>query len=366
MTDRLLTTALDWAECGRIPDPLIRWGIRRLCRERLREEDQRDPARQEAAVEQFVARMQQGPVAPLPEKANEQHYEAPTELFQRVLGPCMKYSCCYWPEGVTSLEQAEEAALRITCERAQIEDGLDILELGCGWGSLSLWMAEHYPGSRITAVSNSRTQREFIEQAVEERGLANLQVVTADMNDFDTREEFDRVVSVEMFEHMRNYDELLRRISTWMRPTASLFIHVFCHRRFAYEFQTEGADNWMGRYFFTGGIMPSEDLLLRFPRDVQVARQWRWSGVHYERTANAWLARLDAARDDLLPALAKAYGPAEAVRWFHRWRLFFLACAELWGYRGGREWLVAHYLLRKQTSRTRLQIHPADLQATAA
>ena len=283
-----------------------------------------------------------------------------------MLGPRRKYSSCFFTEASSTLAEAEEAALAITCERAQLADGQEILELGCGWGSLSLWMAERYPRSRITAVSNSAPQRGFIEAEAAARGLTNLQIITADMNDFavgrvsnpsspestarpgrDGIPSYDRVVSVEMFEHMRNYAKLLERISGWLRPTGKLFIHIFCHRRFAYPFETDGDSNWMGRYFFTGGIMPSEHLLQRFDQHLKVAQQWRWNGQHYQRTSEAWLRNLDEQRQKVMPILESCYGRAEARRWFHRWRMFFLAVAELFGYANGEEWFVTHALLER-------------------
>lgn len=342
MKDGIWRLAMSAAEKGLIPDVLIRAGIRRLCAERLREERERS-----RSLEELIDAGRLGPLAPIPDKANEQHYEVPARFFTAALGARLKYSCCYWAEGVETLDQAEEAALAMTCERAQIADGQDILELGCGWGSLSLWLAERYPGSRITAVSNSASQRRFIERRARDLGLSNLRVVTCDMNEFQAGATFDRIVSVEMFEHLRNYEELLRRVAGWLRPDGKLFVHIFCHRRYAYEFQTEGAANWMGRHFFTGGLMPSYDLLGRFPKQMSLVREWPWDGRHYERTANAWLRNMDACKEEVLAALAEAHGPAGAKLWLRRWRIFFLACAELWGHDQGRQWLVGHYLLEK-------------------
>lgn len=335
-------------ERGLVPDMLTRAGIRRLCRTRLRELDAPGSA---ARAAEFVASMRIGPIAPLPEKANEQHYELPPEFFSLVLGPHRKYSCCHWSAGTTSLADAEEESLAITAERAELRDGQEVLELGCGWGSLSLWMARQFPASRITAVSNSAPQRRFIESAAAERGLTNLRVVTADMNDFTIDVgRFDRVVSIEMFEHMRNYERLLGRISQWLRPQGKLFVHWFCHKSHAYPFETTGEDDWMGRYFFSGGLMPCEDLLGRFGRDLKATKTWRWSGIHYQRTADAWLANLDAGRSEALRILAGVYGPAEAGRWFQRWRVFFLAVSELFGFAGGDEWFVSHQLLERTAS----------------
>lgn len=334
----LLSLAIEGVERGWVPDFAVRSAIRDLCAARLRQTAGE-------STEQFVEQLRGSPIALATDKANEQHYEVPAEFFAQVLGLHRKYSCCYWLPGVESLDEAEAAALRETCSRAEIADGMEILELGCGWGSLSLWMAEHYPQSRITAVSNSASQRQFIEGEAARRGLGNLRVLTADMNTFDADGPFDRVISVEMFEHMRNYEQLLERIAGWLKPDGKLFVHVFCHRKHAYPFESEGAANWMGRYFFTGGIMPSQDLLCRFNRDLQVSQQWLWSGGHYQKTAEAWLTRLDARQADIMPIMRETYGPAEAGRWFQRWRLFFLAVSELFGYRGGSEWFVAQYLL---------------------
>jgi len=330
----------DQVERGRVPDPLIRLGIRRLLRQRLRQIEGADS-------EALLDHMRSAPVAVHPAAANEQHYEVPAELFRRILGPRLKYSCCWWPEGVDSLAAAEDAALALTCERARLADGMEILELGCGWGSLALWMAERYPAARILAISNSAGQRRFIEGAAADRGLGNLQVVTADMNDFDpVGRRFDRVVSIEMFEHMRNYRELLARIASWLVPDGRLFVHVFCHRRRPYLFEDRGPSDWMARHFFTGGLMPSADLFRHFEDDLVSEDFWRLGGEHYARTLEAWLAELDRRRQGVLELFAATYGTADAERWLHRWRLFFIACSELFAYRGGREWFVAHSLLR--------------------
>jgi cyclopropane-fatty-acyl-phospholipid synthase len=334
-------------EQGLVPDSVSRAGIRRLLRERLRELAPDDPEGVAGRVDAFVAMMDQGPVAPLPEKANEQHYEVPAAFFERVLGPRRKYSSCYWGEGVTRLEEAEERALRITCERALLRDGHRILELGCGWGALTLYMAERYPDAAITAVSNSHSQREQIEREAARRGIGNVTVVTADMNDFDTGLRFDRVVSLEMFEHMRNYRRLFARVAGWLVPGGKFFMHIFCHRNSPYEFVDRGPSDWMSRHFFSGGIMPSDDLPLHFQEDLTLLRRWRWNGQHYEKTLNAWLARMDNQREALMPLLRETYGAASADTWWVRWRLFFMACAELFGYRDGGEWWVGHYLFER-------------------
>jgi len=337
-----MTLGIELAERGLVPGPVIRLGIRNLLRQRVAQERRRHADREEALA-RFVEEMSRAEVAPVPAFANQQHYEVPAAFFREVLGRHMKYSSAFWPEGVTSLDAAEEAMLALTCERAQLGDGQRILDLGCGWGSLALHAAARWPGSRVLAVSNSASQRAFVLGEAALRGLGNLEVVTADMNGFSPEGRFDRVVSVEMFEHMRNWPELLRRISGWLAPAGKLFVHVFAHRRYAYPFETSADDDWMGRHFFTGGIMPSDDLLPRVRGALALESHWVVPGTHYARTAEAWhrnlLARSSAA------AAALQLPPAEARRQIRRWRIFFLACAELFGFSGGREWFVSHYRL---------------------
>lgn len=340
--------ALELAEKGLMPDIVIRQGIRKLLADRLRQENRGDCEVQQKVFQELVEHLRRSPVAVNTEDANEQHYELPPPFFLKVLGPRLKYSSCLWPAGVASLDAAEDEMLDLTCRRARLADGMDILELGCGWGSLSLWMAERFPKARILSVSNSAPQREFIEAEKQKRRLGNVEVVTADMNDFRTDRRFDRVVSVEMFEHMRNYRLLMRRISSWLDPGGKLFVHIFAHREFAYLFRNEGEDDWMARTFFTGGIMPSDDLLLHFQEDLVLSDRWRVSGLHYRETLERWLRNLDDRKGEIMPVLEKGYGKREAARWFHRWRLFFLACSEVWGFRGGGEWFVSHYLFSRR------------------
>jgi len=342
--------AIGWVEQGLVPDRVIRSAIRRLLHARLAQVHADDVTRSARLKARFIEAMRDAPIAPLAHKANEQHYELPAEFFLQVLGPHCKYSACYWDEGVEQLADAEAAALRITCERADLRDGQHILELGCGWGSLSLFMAARYPNCTITAVSNSSPQRLYILEQARRRGIRNLSVLTCDMNRFATDERFDRVVSVEMFEHMRNYPELFRRISRWLVPDGRFFLHIFVHRSVPYEFADESATDWLSRHFFAGGMMPSADLPLYFQDDLQLSAQWSWSGEHYARTAEAWLGNLDARGDDMLPVLAQVYGSAAAPVWLQRWRIFFMACAELWGFRGGQEWFVNHYLFAPRTA----------------
>lgn len=338
--------AIAMAERQWIPDAIVRVGIRRLLAQRLRQQDPRSDVDDDQR--RLAEQLARGPMVVHADDANDQHYEVPAEFFRKVLGRHLKYSCGYWPESGMSLDDAESAMLRLTAQRAGIEDGMRVLELGCGWGSLSLWMAEHFPHARITAVSNSHSQRAFIERTAADRGLDNLQVITANVADFRPTRRFDRVVSVEMFEHVRNHAQLLERISQWLTPNGKLFVHIFCHRELTYLFETHGSDNWMGRHFFTGGMMPSANWLRRFDRQLHVEASWVVGGQHYQKTAEAWLSRLDIQREAIEQIFRQQLSPAEAKRQVARWRIFFMACAELFGFGEGSEWFVAHYLFAPQ------------------
>lgn len=324
------------AERGFLPDSVIRFGIRRLARRRLLSMERFD-------LQSYCEFLRTSPLALATDKANEQHYEVPQGFFAAVLGKNLKYSSCFFDTTTKSLSEAEDRMLALTAERAELRDGQDVLELGCGWGSLTLWMAAHFPGSRITAVSNSVSQREYIESEAKKRGLANVHVITCDMNSFDIAERFDRIVSVEMFEHMRNYELLFARMAEWLKAGGKLFVHVFAHRSCAYTFETEGASNWMGRYFFTGGQMPSHDLLPVAQKSLELEQQWVVDGTHYQKTAEAWAANLENRKSSVLAVLRSTYGNSDAKLWFYRWKIFFLACAELFGFGGGQEWWVSHY-----------------------
>ena len=334
--------ALALAERGFVPDWMVRRGIRRLLRQRLQRESERG-AEPSSQLTGFAEHLRSSPIAVETDAANQQHYEVPDAFYQRVLGPRLKYSCGYWPSPETSLAESEDLMLDMTCRRAELEDGMNVLDLGCGWGSLSLWIAERYPHCRVTAVSNSHSQRRFIENRCRALGLQNVRVRTCNIARLKLKEKFDRVLSVEMFEHVRNYQLLLSRIRSWLAADGKLFVHIFCHREIAYAFEDRGKSDWMSRHFFTGGIMPAENLLAQFQEDVQLEEQWRVSGLHYARTCEAWLQNLDEHHDLLRKTLAQSGSEDTPEIQLQRWRMFFMACAELFRYRDGNEWFVGHY-----------------------
>lgn len=331
------------AERGWLPDAIIRAGIRRALQSRLDEEQARVVS---GASEAFLASLPEAPIAVHTDAANEQHYEVPAAFYAQVLGPHRKYSCALYGTPQTTLAEAEEAMLALTAERAEIEDGMQVLELGCGWGSLTLYLAEHFPNAKITGVSNSRSQREYILATARERGLNNVRIITADINNFVAPASYDRVVSVEMFEHLRNHGRIFQRIADWLRPGGKVFVHHFCHREFCYPYEVSGPGDWMAQHFFTGGMMPSFDLLSRYPRDLKVEASWQVNGTHYERTCNDWLKLQDLHREEVMKVLKGVYG-ASADIWWQRWRIFFMACAELFAYKGGEEWFIGHYRLSR-------------------
>lgn len=334
--------AINWAERGWVPDSILRFGIRHLLKQRLQQVGADDTKKANANLEEFAAQLRHVPMVVASEDANIQHYEVATEFFQIVLGKHLKYSSGYWPEGVDSLNAAEEAMLELTVQRADVQDGQRILELGCGWGSLTVWMATHFPHSYITAISNSASQKVFIEKRCRERNLRNVRVLTANVSECDFHERFDRILSVEMFEHVRNHRQLLANIANWLSPAGKLFVHIFCHKDSAYLFEVDDEADWMARNFFRGGMMPAEGLLGHFDEHLAIEEQWRINGQHYARTCEAWLKNLDQHREAARQLFAGAPMPEIQLQ---RWRMFFMACAELFAFRQGTEWGVAHYLL---------------------
>lgn len=338
---------ISWLEKDRLPDLLIRAGIRRLLKQRLADETKPTLEEQQAHLMQIISELKRSPIAIETGKANEQHYEIPTAFFKYVMGKHMKYSSCYWDASTTTLDAAEENALKITTTRAEITNGMEILELGCGWGSLTLFMATQFPGAKITAVSNSKTQKEYIDNACKQRNIQNVTIITSDMNVFTVDKKFDRVVSVEMFEHMRNYEKLLKKINGFLKDDGKLFVHIFTHKDFTYYFDVKDDTDWMSKYFFSGGIMPSDDLLFYFNEDLTIEDHWHWDGTHYQKTAEAWLQNMDKNKTEITPILETTYGKHQLIKWRVYWRVFFMACAELWGFNNGREWFVSHYLLKK-------------------
>ncbi len=336
-----VSTIIGTAERVPLPDVVIRAAVQRLCSRTATRLSGRSIADDSA----FAGQMMLRPIAEHADAANTQHYEVPSIFFADVLGPNRKYSACFYKTAATTLQEAEEEALRQTVEHADLADGQTILELGCGWGSLSLWMARQFPNARITAVSNSHSQREYVEEEARLRGLKNLRVVTSDMNVFAPDERFDRVVSVEMFEHMMNWRKLMTRVQSWLAPEGRFFMHVFTHRSGSYLFDRANRDDWIAQHFFTGGLMPSHHLVRQYADLFEIEKEWRWSGTHYQRTANDWLANFDARRDRIEAALRGVYGNDTAL-WLRRWRWFFLATSGLFGYADGSEWGVSHYRMR--------------------
>ena len=334
-------------EQNRIPDALIRQGIRYYSHQHLRRLAQGGVEAQQERLIETLASLRAAPLAVATEKANEQHYELPPAFFEQVLGPHLKYSCGYWKNPYVTLAQSEADMLALTCQRAGIKDHAQILELGCGWGSLTVYMAQKYPHSHITAVSNSRPQRLHIEKRLAALGLSNVEIITADINHFEPQGTFDHIVSVEMFEHLRNYQMLFERLHRWLTPGGLLFIHVFAHRQFAYLFEVEHERDWMAKYFFTGGTMPSKDLFLHFCAPLRLQQQWVVDGRHYQQTSEAWLRNMDQHRNSIEAIFADTYGPEAVTRWWAYWRVFFLSCAELFGHAEGQEWFVTHHLFEK-------------------
>lgn len=343
-----MTKAFWWLLAkGWMPDSVLRWRIRRGLDDLAKKiDDEGTEYGDRVSLESdFVAEIRQESIAVHQAEANEQHYEVPAEFFRIVLGPKLKYSCGLFKTATSTLSEAEEEMLNLYITRAQLRDGMSLLDLGCGWGSVALHMAARFPSSRVVALSNSVPQREFIEDQARQKGLSNLRVITGDVAKVDPEDfalSFDRVISIEMFEHMKNYHKLLHKISTWMKPGGKLFVHIFTHKWKPYHFK----DDWMGRTFFTGGTMPSHSLLLYFQNHLNIEHTWGLSGEQYARTSDCWLERMDRNREQLMPVMEATYGD-KAERWWLNWRLFFIVVAETFGARGGSEWGVSHYLFSK-------------------
>lgn len=341
-------------EKNKIPDFLIRWGARRMTSTRLKEITSYSAEEHQQYLNQYVEDLKKQPIAINTSKANDQHYEIPTEFFQQILGTHMKYSCGYWKQLVPfkelkdHLSDAEEAMLELTCQRAEIEDGQSILDLGCGWGSLALYMAKKYPSANIWALSNSSTQKSYIDSRAKEENIKNLTVITEDINDFNSEARFHRVISIEMFEHMRNYERLMEKISDFLLPGGRLFVHIFTHRTTPYAYEVRSENDWMTRHFFLGGTMPSRDLLHYFSDRFSLKKQWAVSGFHYQQTLEAWLQRMDEKKAIIMPIMAEIEGEDEALKWWVYWRVFFMACAEFFSFHSGDEWYISHYLFDRK------------------
>lgn len=336
-----------WLDRGAIPDRILRVLVRSVLVRGLNAGYSRGVEKVGRAKQAMLRKFRRGPIAVRPEDANAQHYEVDSRFFELTLGPRLKYSCCYWPDGVEDLASAEQAMLALTCQRADLRDGMRVLDLGCGWGSLTVWIAQHYPNCQITALSNSQTQGQFIQSKCAPAGLSNVRTLTGNVAEIEFEQQFDRVLSIEMFEHMKNYRALLARIASWLEPGGKLFVHHFSHREFLYEFHADDPNDFMGRRYFAGGTMPSDDLLLHFQNDLRVVNHWRVTGTHYARTLRAWLENLYAKRKKVEALFSEMYGPDQVRHAFTHWRLFFLICEETWAMRGGEEYLVTHVLLEK-------------------
>ena len=339
---------------GWIPDFLIRFGVKILLRNKIKNQKIPNIEKRQSKKVEFVNNLKNQPIAIKTSEANEQHYELPPSFFEEILGDRLKYSCGYWDEFLppsdcaNKLNQSEEAMLELTCSRADIKNGQKILDLGCGWGSLSIYMAENYPESKITALSNSSTQIEYINSIAKEKELDNLKAVIADINTYKSNNTFDRIISIEMFEHMRNYEALMSKLSKLLRNKGKLFIHIFSHHTYPFAYVNKSSSDWMARYFFAGGTMPSQDLLHYFLEDFHLENQWAVSGKHYKQTLEAWLYKMDNKKETIWPIFLEVYGKKEAKKWWNYWRTFFLSCAEFFGMNEGNEWFISHYLFQKK------------------
>ena len=338
----------DLIATGLVPQFLIRRGIRQMLKAKLQGFRLDNPEQIVQETRYFAEQLHSYPIAIETDRANTQHYEVPVAFFSNILGPAMKYSCCLFEEG-DDLAAAEERMLALSCKRAEIVDGHSILDLGCDWGAMTLFCAQKFPQSQVTAVSNSRFQRQYIESKADQLGLTNVRVITCDINALSfPNDTFDRIISIEMFEHVKNYAVLLKNISSWLKAQGKLFVHIFTHAHYQYHFGQDSND-WLAKYFFSGGTMPSHQLLGCFDKDMKIVKDWKISGVHYQKTAESWLQNMNLHRQALMPILASTYGDQQVQRWWMYWRLFFLACSELWGYEHGREWGVSHYLFERRS-----------------
>ncbi len=342
----MIKTFIQWIERGYFPDFIVRMGIRKLVRQRLKEEKADQVELCDQRYHDFLNEIKVSALAIDTDKANEQHYEVDAEFYHHALGARRKYSSCYYHND-EGLDQAEENMLALYLERGEFVDGQDVLELGCGWGSITLYLAEKLPHSKIMGVSNSNSQRRYIMSQAKKRGLVNVNIITCDINELSLDEKFDRVISIEMFEHVRNYQNFFSNIAGWLKADGKLFVHVFCHRFLMYPFVAEGDDNWMAKHFFSGGQMPAADTFYHFQEQLKIDRRWINSGQHYEKTSNHWLDNIDKNKNNIMPIFDRIYGVDSKI-WFQRWRIFFMSCAEMFGYDNGRQWLVAHYLFSKQ------------------
>ncbi|MFW5736969.1 MAG: SAM-dependent methyltransferase [Halanaerobium sp.] len=344
---------------GTVPDFLLRRGIRRLIKKRIKKQNKLSVEERFEYLNNFIAQLKKQPIAVETEAANEQHYELPPQFFEKILGRNLKYSCCYWSDDLNykklkkqsdlqqRLDRAEDEMLELTVKRAQIKNGQNILELGCGWGSLSFYLAKKFPDSRIISISNSSLQIDYINKLAAQNKIDNLRAVKADINNFKTEAQFERVLSVEMFEHMRNYQKLLQKISGFLTAEGKLFVHIFSHQNYPFTYQDSKKTDWMARYFFSGGTMPSQDLLHYFSGNLNLQKQWAVSGSHYQKTLEAWLQIMDQKKEEIYPILESTYGQEQAEKWWNYWRLFFISSAEFFGYNDGDDWFISHYLFQK-------------------
>lgn len=347
----MIQAGIKLLEKNLLPDFIIRQGIRHLLKKRLQDLAKQSSGDVKTWEDNWVKTLKNSPIAVETEAANEQHYEVPDELYTLCLGPRLKYSSAYYLNPTSTLAEAEDTMIELYCQRAQLSDGQRLLDLGCGWGSLSLTLAAKYPNSQITGFSNSNGQRKFILQQAKNRGIHNLNILTGNIITHEFSEKFDRILSVEMFEHMRNYELLLKKVSHWLNEEGKLFVHIFCHKEYSYPFEVKDDSDWMSKYFFTGGQMPAANLLPKFQEHLSLLNQWTVSGVHYQKTSEDWLINIDRHKNQVLALFRKTMPSSEALKWFQYWRVFFMSCAELFGYNQGREWFVSHYLWEKRQTK---------------